>query len=81
MTNEELKKEISKNIQLVFDNEESFAAEFLPLFALEIFTFHMGSEHHAVKFNTDNHGSKTKYIHDLLFEEWKQSLNKNDSNG
>ena len=81
MTNEELEQEISKNIQLVFDNEKSFIKSFLSMWAdANVEKFFMGSGCHSVSYFDGRHGPGVRYIKNNDFNAWKQSLNKDDSN-
>lgn len=79
MTNEELKKEISKNIQLVFDNEKSFIKSVIKrLDIICINSFYIGKINSLVM--VDNGFTSFKYIRirNIDFFNWKQSLNKDE---
>ena len=72
---------LSENIQLVFDNEESFINWFKKNdITEEIMNFYMGSAHHLVKSRLSNGCTEDSFIDSYKFETWKQSLNKDDSN-
>lgn len=69
-----LKDEISKNIQLVFDNEKSFIAFFIKSDYVEIHCLYMGSDNHFLQHSSEFSTSEDKYICAKKFEEWKESL-------
>lgn len=71
----ELTKEISKNIQFVFDNEQSFINEFAESDQIGmVYSFFMGSTMHTVKFEYGNGGVKSKFISSNKFDDWKDNL-------
>jgi len=67
-----LRKQISKNIQYVFDNEQSFINEFAGTDQIGmVYSFFMGSTMHYVKFEYGNGGTTSKFISADKFAEWK----------
>lgn len=79
----DLNKEISKNIQLVFDNEEYFIEEFADRQMVQIngiFAFYMGSQHHLVKFEFDDLEVCEIVVSNQNFEIWKSKLEKGVNN-
>lgn len=73
----ELKKEISKNIQIVFDNEESFLEEFTSREIVQIdgiYAFYMGSAHHLIIYEFEG----IEVCHNVAssndFDLWKSKL-------
>lgn len=75
-----LKEEINKNIQFVFDNEESFINEFVKTKSaenIEIIYFYMGSDQHIVKISSFYHlqgFSQEMVIKIDEFESWKSTI-------
>ena len=80
MTDGELRYEISENQKIVFDNRQSFVKRFLPSTTEEV-NFYMGSAYHFVAYVSYDDVHKTRLICNDVFSTWKQSLNKDDSNG
>ncbi len=81
MTNEEFQQEINKNIKLAFDNRESFTERFSLGKFDTLTSFYMGDMYHHAEFLCE----KSLKFESLAvqwedFEDWKQSLNKDDSN-
>jgi len=72
-----LKKEISKNISFVFDNEKSFIDEFAGSDQVGfVYSFFMGSSHHSCDFEWSNGGTVNRRIDYNKFEAWKTKLEK-----
>tara|TARA_R110002033_G_scaffold25265_2_gene58627 strand:+ start:1069 stop:1308 length:240 start_codon:yes stop_codon:yes gene_type:complete len=70
-----LKKEISKNIQLVFDREQLFIEEFALSDQIGmVYSFFMGSDHHKVCFEYSNGGFIDRTISANDFDDWKAKL-------
>ncbi len=73
----ELKEDISKNIKLVFDNEQSFINEFADSDQVGfVYSFFMGSSHHSCDFEWSNGGTMNRRIDYNKFEAWKTKLEK-----
>ena len=71
----DLKLEISKNIQLVFDNEQSFIDEFADSDQVGfVYSFFMGSAHHSAEFEWSNGGTMNRKVNSDKFEDWKSKL-------
>ena len=71
-----LKQEISKNIQLVFDNEKSFINTFFKssLKDVTVDYFYMGSSQHLAKFSFDydDQGFSREFVISIgEFDNWK----------
>tara|TARA_R110002020_G_scaffold296073_2_gene511721 strand:- start:425 stop:658 length:234 start_codon:yes stop_codon:yes gene_type:complete len=75
----ELKKEISKNIRFVFDNEQSFIDAFADSDQVGfVYSFYMGSSHHSCDFEWSNGGTINRRIDHNKFEAWKSELEKGE---
>tara|TARA_R110002111_G_scaffold255377_1_gene321624 strand:- start:143 stop:385 length:243 start_codon:yes stop_codon:yes gene_type:complete len=73
----ELKKAISENIRLVFNNEQSFIDTFAESDQVGfVYSFFMGSSHHSCDFEWSNGGTVNMRIDGNKFEQWKSTLNK-----
>lgn len=73
----DLKLKISKNIKLVFDNEQSFIDEFANRQVVQIdgiYGFYMGSDHHLVKFEFEGIEVCEMVISNQNFDIWKSKL-------
>lgn len=71
----DLKLEISKNIQLVFDNEQSFIDEFADSDQVGfVYSFFMGASHHSAEFEWSNGGTMNRKVNSDKFEDWKSKL-------
>jgi len=80
MKESKLKQEISKNGKIVFANEKSFIYRFCQYKDADLLGFFMGSDLHIFLFEAPFISIEREYIGFDDFEDWKQSLNKDDSN-
>lgn len=79
-----LTEEISKNIKLVFDNEESFIRSFFGhLENVDLHSFFMGSTTHFFEVEWHRGDVSNKRISNSSFIDWKSTLDNEgvDNNG